>query len=124
MISYTGLILDDISKANLINRFGNLPSDWQLLCHHMTINMGKAMNPELLGKEFELTVNSIARTDNVIAVGVETELPSKNSIKHITVAINPSKGGKAKMSNDLTDWKTITPFKVSGTVQEIEFKTK
>lgn len=86
--------------------------------------MGKAMNPELLGKEFELTVNSIARTDNVIAVGVDTELPSKNSIKHITIAINPSKGGKARMSNDLTDWKTITPFKVSGTVQEIEFETK
>jgi hypothetical protein len=88
----------------------------------MTINMGESQYPELIGREFELTVTDIARSDKVIAVGVETELPSRNKKKHITIAINSSNGGKAKLSNELTDWKTITPFKVSGTVQEVEFK--
>ena len=123
MTSYTGVVLDEISKSKLINMFGNLPPEWHLLCHHMTINLGKAKNPELLGKEVTLKVISVASDDKVIAVGIDTDLPSKNPIKHITVAVNPSNGGKAKHSNDLQIWKPITPFTVNGIVKEVEFKS-
>jgi len=123
MTSYTGVILDEISKSKLIYRFGSLPPEWHLLCHHMTINLGKAKHPELLGKEVTLKVISVASDDKVIAVGVDTDLPSKNTIKHITVAVNPSNGGKAKHSNDLREWKPIIPFTISGTVKEVEFES-
>lgn len=123
MISYTGIILDDISKSKLINLFGNLPSEWKLLCHHMTINLGPAKNPELVGKEVDMQAVRVASDDKVIAVEVETDIPSKNPIKHITIAINPSAGGKAVLSNKLTNWKPITPFLLSGIIKEIEFET-
>ncbi len=123
MISYTAVVLDEISKSKLIGMFGNLPNGWNLLCHHMTINLGKAKNPELVGKEVALKVVSVAGDEKVIAVGVDADLPSKNTIKHITVAINPSNGGKAKHSNDLKIWKPIEPFTVNGIVKEVEFKS-
>lgn len=120
---YTALILDDISKSRLINKFGNLPEGWELICHHMTINLGnsdKGPASELIGQEFDLMATSFAYSENIIAVGVETVVPSVNRIKHITIAVNRSKGGSPKLANLLTHWEKLdSPIPLKGTVQTV-----
>ena len=94
-------------------------------CHHMTINMGPSdLGPaaEILNQEFELTVVSFAQDENVIAVGVETLVPSNNTVKHITLAVNLIGGAKPRQSNDLKDWHPISTLKLFGRVEEGEPK--
>lgn len=104
-MTYTALVLDPESKAKLLAYFHQVvPLDWDRVCHHMTINLGDAdAGPaaDLVGKEFEVKVMTMGQDDRVFAVGVESEVPSKNARKHITVAVNVRGGGKAKHSNDI-----------------------
>jgi hypothetical protein len=55
----------------------------------------------------------------LIQVRILIELQySDNKIPHITIAINPN-GGKAFMSNDITDWNTLeTPITLYGIITE------
>jgi hypothetical protein len=85
----------------------------------MTIAFAKPVpNQEDLGKEVTLTVTELGSSDMALAVRVEG-YPSKNEIPHITIAINPN-GGKAVMSNDITEWMKLKPFNISGKVTEIK----
>lgn len=119
---YTALVLDDKSKNLLLNHLGHLIAiDWQTICHHMTINLGppeKGPAKDLIGQIFEIQIDTFAQDNRVLAVGVSSECPSNNKIKHITVAINLSNGGKPKYSNDLKNWLPIEEDLVlSGVVQ-------
>jgi len=58
--------------------------------------------------------------DKAMAVKVEG-YESANKIPHITVAVNPD-GGKAVMSNDITNWQNVKPFILNGVVVEIKKK--
>ena len=61
---YTAIVLDDRSKSELIHTFGNLPSGWELICHHMTINLGSASKgpaESYLGQEVYLKVITMAK---------------------------------------------------------------
>jgi len=119
---YTAIVLDQQSQQQLIARFGDIiPADWERLCHHMTINLNSASTgpaAALLGQPAELNVTSISQNELVMAVGVETSVPSTNSIKHITLAVNRKGGGKPFHSNKLTDWHPTSPLKLHGTIQE------
>ena len=119
---YTGIVLDENSRSQLINEFP-LPPDWELICHHMTINIGtadKGPAQEYLGQEVDLCVKSVAVDDKVLAVGVETEVPSVNSKKHITIAVNRKEGGKPFMANKLVVWKPVPKeIHLSGVVEEV-----
>lgn len=123
---YTALVLDKESQKRLINRFIHLiPKEWDIVAHHMTINMGPIQqgpaDPSLLGKMAELTVVSVAADDKVMAVGVTSEVPSKNKQPHITLAVNRAGGGKPVMSNNLRNWETLSdPFDLFGTVEEVK----
>lgn len=105
---YTALVLDDNSQKILRNLFeSRIPNDWDMKCHHMTINMGVAIDGPaigLLGKEFDIKLIAFSKDERCCAVFVETDAPSKNKLKHITVAVNVNGGGKPKHSNELTDW--------------------
>lgn len=122
---YTALVLDKESKKRLVNRFIHLiPKEWEIVAHHMTINMGPIQkgpaDPSLLGNTAELTVVSVAADDKVMAVGVTSEVPSKNEQPHITLAVNRAGGGKPVMSNNLRNWETLSdPFDLFGTVEEV-----
>jgi len=122
---YTAIVLDEESRKRLINRFIHLvPAGWDVIAHHMTINMGPIgkgpADPSLLGTPAELTVVSVAADDKVLAVGVTSDVPSKNERPHVTVAVNRAGGGKPFMSNNLKDWELLTdPFDLFGTVQEV-----
>jgi hypothetical protein len=119
---YTAVVLDVDSVERLKNAM-NIPEGWETICHHMTINMGEfedgpAAGVFRLGDEVEMTVHSVASNDKVMAVGVRCQVASKNSIKHVTVAVNRAAGGKPFQSNNLIDWKTIEPFTLKGQIEE------
>jgi hypothetical protein len=125
---YTALVLNEESQKilqGIMKNFGWLPAKWDVKCHHMTVNMGQAAHgpaANLLGQEFNLDVLSIAKNENVVAVGVKTDVPSQNAIKHITIAVNTAGGGKPKHSNNFKESDFITfdiKNQLKGTVQEV-----
>jgi hypothetical protein len=123
---YTALVLNQTSSAKLKNKLANIiHPDWEIFCHHMTINMGSSENGPLKGSPFsvgdlqEITVVAYAFDAKVMAVKVTSKVPSINSIKHITIAVNVTEGGKPFMSNKLTNWTDMSPFTLSGTIEEV-----
>lgn len=124
-MTYTALVLDEESQTKLKAEFHKvIPLDWDRICHHMTINLGPAeAGPaaHLIGQTHEVTAITMAQDKRVFAVGVESEVPSKNAKKHITVAVNVKGGGKAKHSNDLTEWvPLIEPIALRGVVVVVD----
>lgn len=123
---YTALILDQNSRSQLLAHFqGLLPSHIEKVAHHMTINLNGPEKGPLVGSNFkvgdtaELTVVSYAYDDKVMAAGVETEVPSANPIKHITLGVDRAAGGKPAFSNKLTNWAPTSPIKLTGTIQVV-----
>lgn len=120
--SYTAIVLDPESQKKLLAMIST--EGWELpVAHHMTINMGEVekgpIGRNYIGQKVIVNVISLAKSESAMAVGVNTEIPSSNRIKHITVALNPSLGGKAKDSNNLDNWIPIPNFKLSGEIREV-----
>lgn len=124
-MTYTALVLDKESHQRLVKRFIHLiPKEWEIIAHHMTVNMGPITKGPLdksrLGEDAELTVVSVAADDKVMAVGVTSDVASKNAQKHITVAVNRGNGGKPFMSNKLKEWEPLAePFDLFGKITEV-----
>ena len=121
---YTALKLDEASHEKLKSELlGEIPEGWKLFCHHMTINLGDAsVGPaaDLVGETMTLRAVELGKDEKVMAVRVESDCPSNNSIKHVTVAVNFAGGGKPKDSNDLTDWVDLpSTIELSGVVTVI-----
>lgn len=121
-IAYSGVVLDERSKNRLLKNFEDLiPEDWEIVAHHMTINMGE-IAPEYeqyLGMPVPLIVESFGIDDKVAAVGV-SGFPSKNDKGHITLAVNRKEGGKPVMSNNIEKWYSIKrPIQLVGKVREV-----
>jgi len=127
-IAYSGIILDKESRYELLNKFSDIiPDDWEIHAHHMTICMGElpTIYRDYREEEIELTVTHLGISDDAIAVKVKGFFAlsrGKNEVdervQHITIATNPP--NSPKISNDITDWEEIKPFKISGIVKEIE----
>ena len=62
---------------------------------------------------------TFAEDDLVMAVGVVSPVPSKNDIKHITLAVNRKEGGKPFFSNKLKDWNSVAPLVLKGLVKVV-----
>ena len=122
-VSYTAVVLSPAEQKRLVEQYRHLiPADWETVGHHMTINMGPAANgpaASLVGEHFAMTIKTFASDNRVMAVGVETDAPSTNATKHITLAVNRKGGGKPFHSNQLIKWESISPFEVHGSVQEV-----
>jgi len=131
-IQYTALVLDNPAAlvSNLKEQGVEIPEEWigveknRDLPHHMTILSPKDQKirypSELLNQPHEVTVTGWAIDDRVLAVAVMTDLPTKQDIPHITIALSPT--GKASDSNDLLDAgapNKLNPFPVSGVIKEI-----
>jgi predicted kinase len=119
-VLYSAVVLDEESRNKLFSIFNDyIPEDWKKIGHHMTIVFGKGLeNKEDLNKKVHLTVTEIGVSDMAIAARVDG-YQSKNSIPHITLAINPN-GGKPVMSNQIENWQKVNPFIVYGIVTEIK----
>lgn len=111
-VSYTGVILDGDAHEAILEAF-SVPEGWSVKAHHMTMCLGPvdasleafASSPAesyALGREAVLKVVGVGVSDTAMALLVESDVPSKNAIKHITVAVSPE--GKPKDSNSISDW--------------------
>lgn len=122
-VSYSCVLLDEQSRKKLLDMLEkqgfDIPKEWKVIAHHMTINMGKLKDDSKLGNEVTLTVEYIGRTNKVIAVKVSGYERNDDKVPHITIAVNPD-GGKPVMSNYITNWYRIDePFDVNGVIAEI-----
>lgn len=118
-VLYSAVVLDNGSRLSLLSRIaGEIPIDWKVIAHHMTITLGELKDKSELDKEVVLSVTEIGLSDMAMAVRVEG-YQTKNNIPHITIAVNPN-GGKPKDSNLITKWQNIRPFVLLGKVTEIK----
>ena len=116
------VVLADNSKRNLLRYIGNklnwwnfhdftrIPKEWKIIAHHMTISYGEPFTEKLQEdidneKGVHLFVRRFGVSKDAIAAEVEG-YESSNKIAHITIAIPPD--GKAKNSNDITEWYEVT----------------
>lgn len=118
-VLYSCVLLDTASRTKLLSMIGGeIPTDWKVIAHHMTIKLGELKDKSEIGKNVVLTVTDLGMSEMAMAVKV-SGYETTNEIAHITVAINPN-GGKPVMSNQITKWQNIKPFMVSGIVTEIK----
>lgn len=128
-INYVGLMLDnpDSLVQQLSAQGVSIPDEWQgvernkNLPHHMTLVHGPSIRypAQYLNQKDEVVVTGYAINDKVLAVTVKTNLPNKQNIPHITIAVSPT--GKPNDSNSLlasVKPKALKPFSVSGTIKE------
>lgn len=121
-VAYSAVVLTDKSRSDLL-QYIKVPEGWESLAHHMTINMGplKEEYKPLLGQPFDLLITHVGKSDNVLAVKVDTEFKTKNENPHITVAVDRYNGGKPALANQIIEWGGIYPFEVEGILKEITF---
>jgi hypothetical protein len=120
---YTAVALDATSQERLLGAV-TIPEGWKTYGEHMTIELkplAKSMAAELDGQTKSLTVVALGISEAAIAVEVTTDAPSKNTRKHITVAVAP--GCKPRQSNDILNWDRthdIVGMPLEGVVREME----
>jgi len=124
-ISYTGLIPSDSIKENgqivpsqTLLGLTDIPEGWTPHANHMTINLGQAKDPSIVGQTLSASISAIGKNDMVIAVKVDAGINTSNT-PHITLAVNPQ-GGKPSMSNEITEWTPISPVNISGVIQQVK----
>lgn len=140
-VSYSAVVLTDESRNKLLSMFkSRVPDDWEIVAHHMTINMGE-LPVELkqsIGLPVEIKAVGFFMNDKVAALMVlppqEMQGFIKNKHPHITLAVNRAAGGKPAMSNQMiademrsdeekdTVGRLFTPVSLIGQLQEVPFK--
>jgi hypothetical protein len=125
--SYVALVLDDRSQELLKREFGHfMKKGWKWRGHHMTMCFGD-IDPQYclpLGMKEKIRATTLAVSEGVVAIGVEGA-PSRNSVPHVTLCFDASKGFKASDSNSIpaSEWKRLPKSLVlSGVVEEIPIK--
>ena len=128
-ILYIALVLDEKSSEELLevaeDVVGQLDDfEPRFLCHHMTMAFWKQLDEDFLeycenveGETFDLIVTHIGISDKAVAVKVETDADSLNSLKHVTLAVNLNKGGKPVDSNHITQWEEFDRMRLKGKVK-------
>jgi len=133
-MSFTAVVLDRRSREALVAAL-DIPEGWEVVAHHMTINMGPPdAGPAgwMFGWSFipttgppfaaSLEVTHVGRDNRVLAVAVETSVPSRKVRKHVTVAVNVAAGGKPEHSDTLP-WSAWVPLggipALRGTVRHV-----
>ena len=121
-VIYYGVFLDDQSRNKLKSL---VPEDaYKVYCDHMTIAhksnfAGDVVDKceSILGEEFALYATTIGISDDVMAVGIETNCFSINHNKYITLCTLTPKS-KPVQSNYIRDWEELdTPIQLKGIVR-------
>lgn len=111
---YSAGFLNDEDKKKLLDKYSaHIPESWNVVCHHMTMHLGRLKEEQynLRGITKEATVTHVGvLEDLVVAFKIETDIPSVNEHKHITLAL--SEKGKPFMSNKIEDWKKVELLEV------------
>lgn len=117
---YTAVVLEPGDQEYLrefCERF-QLPS-WERKCHHMTFYLGnvKDEHAQHIDKAFLLTVDAVGKSDKAVALRVShihqcsqhpfVRIVLEKAVPHVTLLVNTLGGGKAKDSNDITEWEPL-----------------
>ncbi len=114
-ISYSAVVLNEVSRSNLLGRLGDLvPKEWEVVAHHMTITMGPLIHPRgkhdfsqsyPAGTPITLAVTHFGLDDRAAAVKVIPPAAVSKKIKfpHVTIAVNREAGGKPFHSNKIPE---------------------
>lgn len=122
-IRYYGVMLSEESKTTLIEKLKDvIPVNWKVITNHMTISLGappKGAISEYLDTHMGVSVNlsatEIGISNDAIAVKINTDIPTKNKIPHITIAV--PHGGRPVHSNDIVNWKLLNQhIELTGTI--------
>ena len=124
---YTAIVLDEESHNKMVKLVGD-SKNWEVIAHHMTVNMGKLNETfnsrEILGQRVKMVVDAVASDHRVMAARVLTTEPtvkSANKTTHVTLMVNRSLGGKPFHSNELNEWLDLAdPIEIFGVVEEIK----
>lgn len=105
---YVAANLTDAAREELlaffhINVITRQSRGWEVIAHHMTITMG-GIDDKIIGNSCKLKVIGYGVSDTVFAAWIETDTPSVNKTKHITIAIDRAAGAKPFDSNRITGW--------------------
>lgn len=146
-ISYTGAYLnlsekeklkyiDDFKNYLKDNKIGldiykelNKISDWNMVFHHLTINLGEIKNKENLGTEHFLVVSGIGIINNDEGKAIALKVSNMNRISeikvpHITLMVGKD-GGKPVDSNKITDWVNFkNNFILQSTIEQFAYGSK
>ena len=104
---YTAGFLNISDQNKLIKLLKDkLPENWDIVCHHMTLNLGECKEEfsSFLNTKQKLTCVAfgIDLELEVAAIKVDSILPSTNQTKHITFAVG--KNGKPFNSNKINNY--------------------
>lgn len=135
-IHFIALELDSVSQQR-VKAYAEAHLPWpnaNVVAHHMTMLhhtnlraeptdpdaadkdyvLGWAMAHE--GETFTLTATQVGHSNRAFALRItDTPVPSRNRIKHITLATNPATGGSAVDSNYILAWNDLPePFVLTG----------
>lgn len=124
---YIGLELDDISRKRLLPLLDTDgiedPDNIKIINHHMTIAFYTNIPDDIFnwcvdhrGEMIQMTAVKLGASEKAVAVQVDTDAPSTNTIKHITLAVDLSNGGKPVDSNYIKEWVSIDPIVLFGKV--------
>lgn len=113
------LLPESRNKLESFTKIINNPN-WKIYCHHMTIHFGKIIPKNIesyidenIGKEVKLIANYLGYDNKAMAVKVETDVPSSNAIKHITIAAL----NKPVDSNFIQTWQEIAHIELKGIIK-------
>lgn len=106
---YVAANLTDAAREQLLAFFAvniepRVARNWEVIAHHMTMHMGNAYISDPVGMPAKLKVIGYGVSDTVFAAWIESETPSANKIKHITIAIDRLAGAKPYDSNKIPAW--------------------
>jgi len=121
-ISYSAIVLDKLSKDKVLSLFGSeIPEGWEIICHHITINLGPLQQNfgYIAGDVVSSKIISLGISNKAVAVEVDAKTMNKHS--HITIAIDRNGGAFPKDSNNIENWYPVEGnLIVSGIVEELE----
>ena len=114
---YIALFLDGPSRDKLTDTLDDPPPGWTLHADHMTVKFGSEGVPASYLGPATIRVVGVALNDRVMTAKVETDVPTQNSIPHITIATAP--GAKPRESNDFSDsdFEEVQAFDLTGEVK-------
>jgi hypothetical protein len=122
---YSAVVLDKESRQRLINNpeiSKHINPQHDLHAHHMTIKLGDLKNSShhyRIGKNEKFMATHVGITEDHKVLAVRVNGVSDNSVPHVTITVNTQNGGKAKDSNNITQWVPLKhPIPLSGTVEE------
>lgn len=137
-IHYIAVELDSVSRQKVV-AYAETHLPWEkaeIIAHHMTLLHHTGLraapdDPEVAqkdyvlawalaheGEEATMSATEVGHSHQAFAIHVtSTQAPSRNRIKHVTLATNPATGGSAVDSNNIVHWELLPePMELRGKV--------